>query len=282
MEDPMNLTLDTRKKLSDGREIPILGLGVFQSEKGRDAENAVLWALEAGYRHIDTASIYRNEESVGDALKSSGIPRDEIFVTTKVWNDDQGYESTRAACRESLKRLQLDYVDLYLIHWPNDDLTEETWKAMIELRQEGLCRSVGVSNFGGKRLDRLISCSDVVPVIDQIEMSPFLSQRQVRRFCADHDIAVEGYSPLTRGQRLNHPVLAEIGKHHGKTSAQVMIRWGLQKGAILFPKSIHRERILENRDVFDFEISEEEMELLDKLNEDLVCSWRPQVWDGSC
>ena len=277
----MGMSLESRKMLSDGNGIPVLGLGVFQSEKGTEAEDAVLWAIEAGYRHVDTATAYNNEESVGAALKSCGIPREELFVTTKVWNEDQGYESTKSACRASLDRLQMDYVDLYLIHWPNDELTNDTWRAMMELRDEGLCRSIGVCNFGVERLERLLHESDVPPVIDQVELSPFLSQKAVRSYCAQHKIVVEGYSPLTRGQRLDHPVLAEVGQRHGKTPAQVMIRWAVQQDIVIFPKSVHKERILENRDVFDFELTQKDIQVLEELNENLVTSWRPQVWDGS-
>ena len=276
----MELTIESKKALSDGSEIPRFGLGVFLAPDGDETENAVCWAIEAGYRHIDTAAIYRNEESVGKALKACGVPREELFITTKVWNDDQGYESTKAACRESLRKLQIESADLYLVHWPNDERTEDTWRAMIELREEGLCRSIGVSNFGPTRIKKLLASSDVPPVVNQIEMNVFQSQLATRTLCREHGIAVEAYAPLSQGRKLDHPAVAVIADKYGKSPAQVMIRWVLQHDCIVFPKSVHKERIIENADVFSFVLEDADVAALDALNEDLILGWRPDGWQG--
>ncbi|KAF8936469.1 hypothetical protein BGZ47_009483 [Haplosporangium gracile] len=268
-------------KLSSGHSIPRLGLGVYQSEEGQEAENAVLWALQAGYRHIDTATSYDNETSVGNAIRKSGIPRNEIFVTTKLTEDDQGYESTLAACDVSLKKLGLDYIDLYLIHSPlcGSELRQESWKAMEKLHAEGKVKSIGVSNYGVNHLKELLedSGATIRPAVNQIEVHPWLTRTDIASFCKAHNIAVESYSPLVQAHKLQDPTLVKIASAHSKTPAQVLIRWNLQRGNIVIPKSSKKQRIVENADVFGFELSEDEVEKLTALNENYVTEWDPTV-----
>ncbi len=271
----MDKTLTSTARLNNGVKMPYLGLGVYLAGPGAEAQNAIRYALEAGYRHIDTAKIYGNERDVGIALKKSGIPREEIFVTTKLWNSDHGYDETIRACQESLMTLGLSYVDLYLIHWPEEELRIETWKAMITLQEEGKCRAVGVSNYTIRHLEELLADSPVVPTVNQVEFSPFLYQKDLLDFCRTNGIQLEAYAPLTRRQRLNHSTITSIAAKYGKTAAQIMIRWSLQHDVVVIPKSVNQRRIYENADVFDFEISSEDMALLDSLNEDLRICWDP-------
>ncbi|AZV41445.1 aldo/keto reductase [Peribacillus asahii] len=252
--------------LHNGVEIPQLGFGVFKVENGSQTVQSVKKALEVGYRSIDTAAIYQNEEGVGQAIRESGIPRKDIFVTSKVWNTDQGYESTLAAFDASLKRLGLDYLDLYLIHWPGKDKYVDTWRALETLYKEGKVRAIGVSNFHIHHLENLLKSSEMKPVINQIELHPRLTQVEIREFCQQHDIQVEAWSPLGRGVLLDNPTIGEIAKKHGKTSAQVIIRWHLQHGIVVIPKSVTPARIEENAQVFDFELSVEEMKEIDGLH----------------
>jgi methylglyoxal/glyoxal reductase len=263
------LSLQSKVKLANGVEIPRLGLGVYQSSPGRTTQNAVKYALSIGYRHVDTASLYGNEEDVGIALRESGLDRDEVFITTKVWNSEQGYDSTLRACEGSLRRLGFTYIDLYLIHWPVPTLSNETWRAMVQLYQESKVRAIGVSNYDIQDLKELLVNFDIAPVVNQVEFHPFLYQQNLLEFCEKNRIQVEAYSPLTRGERLTHPKLSKIAKKYGKTSAQILIRWSLQHGLIAIPKSIHEERIRENCEIFDFQLKPEDMELLDSLNENL-------------
>jgi methylglyoxal/glyoxal reductase len=268
----MLLTLQSHSKLNNGVEIPLLGLGVYQSPPGKTTERAVSYALKIGYRHIDTASIYGNESDVGSALRQSGLRREEVFITTKVWNSEQGYDRTLQACERSLRRLGLAYVDLYLIHWHVPGMSIETWKAMVELLQEGKARAIGVSNYTiGDLQDILQNSKDdvVVPAVNQVEFHPFLYQNELLQFCKNNNIQLEAYSPLTRAKRLNHHAVIEIAKKYGKTAAQVLIRWSLQHGVVVIPKSTHQERIMENSQVFDFHLEQEDMNLLDSLNENL-------------
>ncbi|WP_127142607.1 aldo/keto reductase [Pelagibacterium montanilacus] len=254
--------------LNDGVTIPQLGFGVWQIPDEEVAEK-VRVALEAGYRHIDTAKAYRNESGVGEALRSSGLARDDIFVTTKLWNTDQGYDSTLAAFDGSMERLGLDVLDLYLIHWPQpmfDDYLD-TWKAMVKLKEDGRIRSIGVSNFLPEHLDKIIGETGVVPSVNQIEVHPRFQQRELRAFCAEKGIAVEGWSPLGRGNMLEDPSITAIASAHGKTAAQVVIRWHLQHGNILFPKSVTPSRIRENFEVFDFELSADQIAALDAMDD---------------
>jgi methylglyoxal/glyoxal reductase len=269
------LSLQSRVKLNNGVEMPILGLGVYQSPPGRATENAVQSALRLGYRHIDTARIYGNEADVGQAIHNSGIPREEIFVTTKLWNSDQGYESAIRACEASLKRLGLGFLDLYLIHFPVPETRTESWKAMWTLLRKGKCRAVGVSNFMISHLKELSATSDLVPAVNQVEFHPFLYQKELLDYCRAHTIQVEAYSPLARAERLNNPKLIALAAKHSKTPAQIMIRWSLQHGLVVIPKSTREERIRENSQVFDFSLSADDMRVLDGLNENLRTNWDP-------
>lgn len=260
------MSLTTTKTLSNGVEIPVIGLGVFKIDDGESVYDAVRSALEIGYRHIDTASTYKNEEGVGRAIADSGIPRDEIFVTTKVWNDEQGYEETLAAFDRSLKRLNMDYVDLYLVHWPIPGLYKESWKALEKIYHDKKARAIGVSNFHPHHLDDLLPDAKIKPMINQIELHPQLSQVEVRAYCKEHDIAVQAWSPIGKATYLDNPVLQELAKKHNKSAAQIMIRWDYQNDIITIPKSVHPERQKENADIFDFELSSEDMEKIEGLN----------------
>lgn len=269
------LNLKSTVRLNNGVELPWVGLGVYQAQRGGETRDAVSWALQAGYRHIDTARIYGNERDVGEALRRSGIPRDEVFITTKLWNSDQGHDSALSACERSLRELGLEYVDLYLMHWPVPGRRLDSWRAMEKLLADGRCRAIGVSNFLERHLDELMANAKVVPAVNQVEFHPYLYQKRLLEHCGRHGIVVEAYSPLTRGERLDDPRLAEVARRHGKTSAQVLIRWCLQHGMVVLPKSVREERIRENAAVFDFELSAAELRVLDGLNEDLHTSWDP-------
>lgn len=278
------LDLTTRIKLNNGTEIPIFGLGTYRAKAGEETEKAVLTALEVGYRHIDTAAIYGNEEDVGRALAKSEVPREEIFVTTKLWNRDHGYESTLAAFERSLNKLGLEYVDLYLIHWPVEDLRLETWKAMEKIYREGKARAIGVSNYMQWHLEELLPVAEVVPAVNQVEFSPYLYQKELQKFCEDRGIKIEAYSPLTKGRKLGDARLVEIAEKYGKTPAQILLRWCIQKGTIILAKSSKPERIQENASIFDFEISQEDMNLLDQFDEGLRTGWDPstqKLWKDS-
>ena len=255
-------------KLNNGVEIPCLGLGVFLSPEGAETTNAVRWAIEAGYIHIDTARIYENEKSVGQGIRDSGIARDKLFVTTKLWNDDMRKGRQMQAIDESLKDLGLDYVDLYLIHWPVENFVE-SWKCMEKILASGKTRAIGVSNFQIHHLDTLLPQAEIVPALNQIELHPRLTQEPLRKYCAGKGIAVEAWSPLGgKGARmLDTPEIKEIAKKHRKTPAQIIIRWDLQHGIIVIPKSVHQERIVENCGVFDFELSPDDMKIIDSLNQ---------------
>lgn len=263
--------------LANGVPIPCFGLGVYQAPAGGITTRAVLAALEAGYRHIDTAAIYRNEGDVGEAIRSSHVPREEIFVTTKLWNTDHGYDRTLRACDASLDRLGLDYVDLYLVHWPVEGLRLDSWRAMEQIQTDGRARAIGVSNYMVRHLEELSAHADLLPAVNQIELSPYLygTRRELVDWCRNHDIVVEAYSPLTKGVKLREPVLAEIGATHGKSPAQVLIRWALDHDFVVIPKSTNPERIRENIDVFDFALTPDELARLDALDEGLVTGWDP-------
>jgi 2,5-diketo-D-gluconate reductase A len=254
--------------LNDGNAIPSVGLGVWQTPP-KATEQAVGAALVAGYRHIDTAAAYNNEREVGRAIKKSGIPREEVFVVTKLWNADQGYGSTMKAFEKSAKRLGLgDYVDLYLIHWPVPALSEfvDTWRALGAMRDLGHIRSIGVSNFAPEHLSTLIDATGIVPVINQIELHPLLTQAELRETHAQLGIATEAWSPLGRGRLLEHPTITAIADEHRRTSAQVIIRWHLQIGNIVIPKSVNPERIASNFDVFDFELRDDDVKSISSLD----------------
>jgi len=269
------LSIDSRVKLNNGIEMPVLGLGVWQIPSGGPTTRAVTQALTSGYRLIDTARIYGNEEGVGRAVRESGLPRDDIFVTTKLWNSDHGYDAALKACDASLKRLGLASTDLYLIHWPVSRARKETWQAMERILKEGKARSIGVSNYTIQHLEELTSSSSVVPAVNQIELSPFLYQRDLIEYCQTRGIAVEAYSPLTQGQRLGDKRLVAIARKYSKTVPQILIRWGFEHGLIEIPKSARQDHIRENAAVFDFEIRSEDVRLLDGMSEDLRMAWDP-------
>jgi len=276
METSMaNLSIQSTVKLNNNVQMPILGLGVYQTPPGRVTQNSVKFALKLGYRHVDTARIYGNEADVGEAVRESGILREDLFVTTKLWNSDQGYDSTLRAYEASLKRLGLDYVDLYLVHFPVPDVRKESWRAMETLFKKGRCRAIGVSNFTIRHLEELTEESDVIPSVDQVEFHPFLCQKELLDYCQGKRIQVEAYSPLARGERFKQPRILSLAKKYSKTPAQLMIRWGIQHGVVVIPKSTREERIRENSQVFDFDISDDDMMSLDSLNEDLRLNWDP-------
>ncbi|MCR8986491.1 aldo/keto reductase [Brevibacillus laterosporus] len=253
--------------LANGVVKPWLGLGVYKAEDGAEVEQAIRLALEAGYRSIDTAAIYENEAGVGKAIRDSKIPREEIFVTTKVWNTEQGYESTLQAFDTSLQKLGLDYIDLYLVHWPVPGKYKETWRALETLYKKGLVRSIGVSNFHIHHLEDLLSVCEVKPMLNQIEMHPYLIQKELRQYCEQHGIYVEAWRPLMRGN-LEVPLVQEMAERYQKTPAQIVLRWDLQHNVLVIPKSVKKERIIENAGLFDFELTDADMALLDGLNRD--------------
>lgn len=271
----MNLHIKSIKKLNNDIKIPMFGLGTYLNDNGRQAIDSILYALEIGYQHIDTAAMYENEMEVGKAVRESGIPREEIFVTTKLWNSDHGYDNTIKAFQRSLERLGLDYVDLYLIHWPVENLRLESWRALEKLYDNGLCKAIGVSNYMERHVDEILNNFSIVPAVNQVEFSPFLYLKELQNYCESKGIALESYSPLTKGYRLNEPRLIEIARRYDKSTSQILIRWCLQKGIIVIPKSSRNEHIKENADIFDFEISEADMLALDNLNENYRSTWDP-------
>jgi len=270
----MSLRLDSRIVLNNGVKMPVLGLGTAGAE-GKRCVAAVREALRIGYRLIDTASAYGNEKDVGTAVRGSGISREDLFVTSKVRNGDQGYESTLRAAGESLRRLRMDYLDLYLIHWPVPGKRLQTWRAMVELLESGKARAIGVSNFMADHLEGLARESAIVPAVNQIELSPFLRQGEAVAYCRRHGIQVEAYSPLTRGRRLKDPTIGALAEKLGRSPAQVLIRWSLQNAFVAIPKSVVAERIRENADVFNFELPAEAVKTLDGLDQDLHFDWDP-------
>lgn len=256
-------------ELNNGIRMPQIGLGVWEIPDGAETRSAITTALQAGYRLIDTARLYGNETSVGQAVRDSGLPREEIFVTTKLWNDEQGYDSTLRAYDRSLERLGLDYVDLYLIHWPAParGLFKRSWQALEKLYADKRVRAIGVSNFRPRHLEELQDIWEVVPMVNQIELHPYEQQIETRQFCEEHGISIESYSPLQRGgQLLAEPLLVELADKYGKSPAQIVLRWHIQEGLIVIPKSATLERIRENIDIFDFEMHEDDIELIRELN----------------
>lgn len=253
--------------LNNGLKMPWLGFGVFKMKDDSEVGPAVRRALAAGYRSIDTASVYGNERGVGRAIRESGVPRNEIFLTTKVWNDDQRKHRTREAFAESLERLGTDYVDLYLIHWPVKDCYRETWVELQEIHRSGRARAIGVSNFLIPHLEDLLREGQAVPAVNQVEFHPWLVQPELRRFCRDRQIQFEAWSPLMQGQVANVPLLRELAQKHGRTPAQIVLRWNLQHEVVTIPKSSNPERIVENSRIFDFALTPADMDLLDALDE---------------
>ena len=247
--------------------MPWLGLGVFLSQEGAEVENAVKIALANGYRHIDTAAIYKNERGVGKAIIESGVPRNEIFLTSKVWNTDQGYQSALEAFDKSLEKLQTDYLDLYLIHWPKGKRSVETWKALEELYKAGRIRAIGISNFLVHHLEDFLPHCKIVPAVNQVEFHPELIQPDLLKYCQEKGIQMEAWSPIMKGRVNEIPVMQEIAAKYGKTPVQVVLRWDIQKGVVTIPKSVKEERIISNTDFFDFELTPEEMAKIDALDQ---------------
>ncbi|WP_462410408.1 aldo/keto reductase [Neobacillus sp. Marseille-QA0830] len=257
--------------------MPWVGLGVFKVHDGNEVISSVKAAIQNGYTSIDTAAFYQNEEGVGQAIRESGVPREQLFITTKLWNTDQGYESALKAFDQSLNKLGLDYLDLYLIHWPGIDKYKETWKAFEKLYKEGRVRAIGVSNFQIHHLEDLIRSSEVKPMVNQVEFHPHLTQKELLAYCQKEGIQLEAWSPLKQGQLLNEPVLKEIAQKYRKSVAQVILRWDLQNGVVTIPKSIKEHRIIENADIFDFELSDEDMKRMDGLNQDSRAGSHPDT-----
>ncbi|MDP5273730.1 aldo/keto reductase [Chengkuizengella axinellae] len=260
------MNIQSNVTLNNGVEMPWLGLGVFKAAEGKEVQNAVHAAVECGYRSIDTAAVYRNEEGVGSAVKNCGMDRDELFITTKVWNTEQGYDTTLNAFNESMKKLKMDYLDLYLIHWVVKDKYLETWKALEKLYQEGYVKAIGVSNFLPHHLDGIFRESEIVPAVNQVQFHPYHQQPDLLSYCKSKQIQMEAWSPFAQGKSLHDPVLQSIADKHGKNVAQVILRWDLQSGVVTIPKSIKPERIRSNADIFDFQLDEEDLEQIAKLN----------------
>lgn len=268
-------------KLRDGYEIPQIGLGVFRSPEGDTTKNAVYWALEAGYRHIDTAKIYGNEKSTGEGIKVSSVDREDIFLTTKLWNDDIRAEKTREVFEESLRLLGTDYLDLYLIHWPVEK-REKAWLEMVQLKKEGKIRSIGVSNFHRHHLEELEKVSDVIPAVNQIESNPYFQNEELIKYCQERGIVVEVWSPLggsVDNSILEDETLRQIADKYKKSVAQIIIRWHLQRGVVVLPKSTHEDRIRQNLDVNDFELTAEDMEAIRKLERNTRTGADPDHFD---
>jgi diketogulonate reductase-like aldo/keto reductase len=255
--------------LNNGVHMPWLGFGVYKAEKGDEVVQAVVTALEAGYRSIDTAAFYDNEEGVGQAIAESSVPREEIFITTKVWNDRHGYDETLAAFEESRQKLGVDVIDLYLIHWPVTGKHKDTWRALEKLYREGKVRAIGVSNYLVHHLKDLLNDAEIVPMVNQMEYHPWLQQPDLHNFCKDNSVQLEAWSPLTRGEKFDDPLLVKLSEKYGKSPAQILIRWDLENGVVTIPKSVTPKRIQANIDVFDFELSEEDMAELNGCDEEL-------------
>ena len=253
--------------LNNGLEMPWLGFGVFQINDGQEVEHSVRNALEIGYRSIDTASVYGNELGVGKAIRESGIPREDIFLTTKLWNIDQRKKRALEAFEESLKRLDTEYIDLYLIHWPVVDCYQETWQEMEKIYQSGRAKAIGVSNFQIHHLEDILRDSQIIPAVNQIEFHPFLVQPELLKFCQEHKIQVEAWSPLMQGKIVTEPNVLRLAEKYHKTPAQITLRWDLQHQVVTIPKSTHSTRIAENAQIFDFELLQEDMNVLDALDE---------------
>ena len=252
--------------LHNGVKMPYFGLGVYLSQDGQEVINAIQWAVEAGYRHIDTAAIYHNERGVGEGVRNCGVARDELFVVSKVWNTEQGYDSTLKAFDDTMDRLGLDVLDLYLVHWPKAGKYKDTWRAMERIYDEGRVRSIGVSNFLQHHLEDLLSEAEIVPMVNQMEFHPYLVQQELLDYCNERKIQYEAWSPLMQGHIFDVPLMKSLSEKYNKTIAQVVLRYDLQKGVITIPKSSKKERIIANADIFDFVISAEDMQALDALD----------------
>jgi diketogulonate reductase-like aldo/keto reductase len=253
-------------QLHNGVDIPYLGLGVFQSQDGDEVKNAIKHAFRAGYRHIDTAAIYHNERGVGEAVKESRIPREDIFITSKLWNGNQGYDSAFKALDASLERLGTDYLDLYLIHWPVKGKFKDSWRALEEVYKKGKVRAIGVSNFLQHHLEDLLQDAGIIPTVNQMEFHPYLVQQSLLDFCRLHGIQYQAWAPIMKGKANEIPLLNELAEKYNKTAVQVVLRWDLQKGVVTIPKSVNEERIKSNADIFDFSLSDEEVAMIDALD----------------
>ncbi|KAI0360892.1 Aldo/keto reductase [Trametes cingulata] len=268
------LSLSSTVKLSSGYELPLVGLGVYQND---DCKPACLAALKHGYRHIDSARMYRNEEQVGEAVRESGVPREQVFVTSKINNPEHGYESTLASVDDSLKKFGFDYIDLMLIHSPLSDKERrlQTWKALIEAKKQGKVRSIGVSNYGPKHLEEIREAGLETPSVNQVELHPFCQQKEIVEYCNKHGIVIEAYSPLIRGKW--NDKIVEVAKKYNKDPAQFLVRWSLQRGFVVLPKSAQPERVVSNANVFDFEIKEEDMATVNALDrgKEGAVTWNP-------
>jgi diketogulonate reductase-like aldo/keto reductase len=264
------------KKLLNGEKIPQIGLGTYQM-RGEKGKKAILNAIELGYRLIDTASLYQNEKEVGEAVHLSEIPREEFFITSKVWNSDQGYESTIEACKRSLKRLKMNYLDLYLIHWPLKAKWLETWKALKTLNEEGICKAIGVSNFYIPHLHQLKANSEIVPMVNQVEFHPFLYLEDLLTYCKKNSILLEAYAPLTHGYKLSHPILKNLAEKYQKSPAQIILRWGIEHEIVIIPKALNTEHQKENLQIFDFSLEKGDIENLNQLNEHFHSDWDPRT-----
>lgn len=257
-------------ELSNGVKMPLIGLGVWQSKSGSEVQNAIRHALDVGYRHIDTAMIYYNESDVGKAVRSHQIDREDVFITTKLWSTDQGYERTKTAFFKSLRELNMDYVDLYLIHFPSSNKIQESWKAIEELYQRGYIRAIGVSNFHSQHIEYLKETAEIMPMVNQVEFHPYLSQKQLREYTQSQGIQFEAWSPLGMGKLVNDRNLISLSKDIGKSIPQIILRWNIQHGIVTLPKSVHKDYIEQNFDIFDFALTDQQMQFIDSLN----CNFR--------
>jgi methylglyoxal/glyoxal reductase len=275
----MNTNVKKVVTLHNGVEMPVLGLGVWKSPEGAVVEQAVEHAIRTGYRSIDTAKVYQNEAGVGKGIIQSGVKREDLFITTKIWNSDQGYESTLAAFEASLERLQLDYLDLYLIHWPVAGKYTETWQALEELYREKRVRAIGVSNFQTHHLDALLEKAEIVPMVNQVEFHPYLTQEKLRDYSKAHRIQVEAWSPLMQGHFLEEETILRLAKKYNRTPAQIILRWDIENEVVTIPKSVTPSRIEENANIFDFELEAEDHKILNQLNRDYRFGPDPDNFD---
>jgi diketogulonate reductase-like aldo/keto reductase len=264
-------------KLNNGVEMPYFGLGTWQSNEGPEVKNAVHYALDAGYRLIDTATLYQNEKSIGEAIKEHGIAREELFITTKVWNDDQGFEKALKAYDRSLELLGVETIDLYLIHWPVTGKYIETWKALETIYKEGRVRAIGISNFMPVHLDKLLSEVEIMPAVNQMEFHPYLIQQELVDLCAENNIIYQAWSPIMQGMVFDIPLLKQIGKKYWKNAAQIVLRWDLQRGVPTIPKSTNQARIISNAEIFDFELTTEEVAQINALDKNHRLGYDPML-----
>lgn len=269
------MDISSKVKLNNGVEMPWFGLGVFLSKEGAEVENAVKTALTNGYISIDTAAIYQNETGVGKAIKESGIPREEIFLTSKVWNTDQGYKTTLEAFEKSLEKLQTNYLDLYLIHWPKGLRSVESWKALEEIYEKGRVKAIGISNFLVHHLEDFLPECKIMPAVNQVEFHPELIQPDLLEYCQNHGIQLEAWSPIMKGRVNDIPVMQTLAAKYGKTPVQIVLRWDIQKGVVTIPKSVTPERIISNADIFDFELSDEDILKIDRLDKNARIGGHP-------